>query len=212
MKMELGRISLPKPYRIPLIVLLCVAILVVSYLLYFSGQFREKGRLGQDLARTQQEVNRLTVIKNSMPEGRKQYEALQERLQEAIREMPEQKEIPNLLRQVSVTAQGSRTRIKYFAPKDAQPADFYSELPFEIKYSGVYHSLGYFFDGVRHMERIVRVTSFSLEAKGTGQKVQLEGSCLAKTYVFQKESIKPKESKEKLKDRKKGGKNVPAPK
>jgi Tfp pilus assembly protein PilO len=57
------------------------------------------------------------------------------------------------------------------------------------------------------MERIVRVTSFSLEAKGTGQKVQLEGSCLAKTYVFQKEP-KPKESKDKKKDEK----NAPAPK
>jgi type IV pilus assembly protein PilO len=207
MKMELGKISLPKPYRIPLIVLLCVAILVASYLFLLSDQFREKGRLSQDLAHTQQEVARLTIIKNSMPEGRKQYVALQERLQEAIREMPEQKEIPNLLRQVSMTAQGSRTRIKFFAPKEIQPADFYSELPFEIKYSGLYHSLGYFFDGIRHMERIVRVTSFSLEAKGTGQKVQLEGSCLAKTYVFQKEP-KPKESKDKKKD----DKNAPAPK
>jgi len=208
MKMELGKISLPKPYRIPLIVLLCVAILVASYLLVFSALFREKGRLEQDLAHTQQEVARLTIIKNSMPEGRKQYAALQERLQEALREMPEQKEVPNLLRQVSITAQGSRTRIKFFAPKEIQPADFYSELPFEIKYSGLYHSLGYFFDGIRHMERIVRVTSFSLEAKGTGQKVQLEGSCLAKTYVFQKEPIKPKESK----DKKKGEKNAPASK
>ncbi len=208
MKMELGKISLPKPYRIPLIVLFCVAILVASYVFVFSSQFREKGRLSQDLAHTQQEVVRLTIIKNSMPEGRKTYAALQERLQEAIREMPEQKEIPNLLRQVSLTAQGSRTRIKFFAPKEIQPADFYSELPFEIKYSGLYHSLGYFFDGVRHMERIVRVTSFSLEAKGTGQKVQLEGSCLAKTYVFQKEPIKSKDSKDKKKDEK----NAPAPK
>ena len=211
MKLELRKISLPKPYRIPLIVLLCVAILVVSYFLVFSDQFREKGRLSQDLARTQQEVARLTVIKDSMPEGRKTYAALQERLQEAIREMPEQKEIPNLLRQVSLTAQGSRTRIKFFAPKEIQPADFYSELPFEIKYSGLYHSLGYFFDGVRHMERLVRVTSFSLEAKGTGQKVQLEGSCLAKTYVFQKEPIKSKDGKEKPQD-KKDDKNVPAKK
>ena len=211
MKMEMGKISLPKPYRLPLIALLCVAILVVSYFLVFSAQFQEKGRLKQDLARTQAEVSRLTIIKNSMPEGRKQYEALQASLQEAMREMPEQKEIPNLLRQVSLTAQGSRTRIKYFAPKEVQPQDFYAELPFEIKYAGPYHSLGYFFDGVRHMERVVQITSFSLESKGTGQKVQLEGSCLAKTYVFQKEA-RPKGSKEKSKDGKKDEKNVPAPK
>lgn len=211
MKMELGKVSLPKPYRLPLIVLLCVAILVASYFLVFSEQFKQKGIMAQNLAHTQAEVARLTIIKNSMPEGRKQYEALQASLQEAVREMPEQKEIPNLLRQVSLTAQGSRTRIKYFAPKDVQQQDFYAELPFEIRYAGPYHSLGYFFDGVRHMERIVQITSFSLESKGTGQKVDLEGSCLAKTYVFQKGPM-PKGSKEKLKEGKKDEKNVPASK
>ena len=207
MKMEMGKISLPKPYRLPLIAVLCVAILVASYFLIFSPQFQEKRIMAQNLAHTQGEVARLTIIKNSMPEGRKQYEALQASLQEAMREMPEQKEIPNLLRQVSMTAQGSRTRIKYFALRDVQQQDFYAELPFEIKYSGPYHSLGYFFDGVRHMERIVQITSFSLESKGTGQKVELEGSCLAKTYVFQKEA-KPKGPKGGRKDEK----NVPAPK
>ena len=203
MKNDLSSLSLPKPYRVPLIALLCVAILVVSYVLVFSGQFKEKGRLTRDLVHEQQEVSRLTAIKNNMETTRKEYAELKDRFQEALRQMPEEKEVPNLLRQISLTAQTSRTRIRFFAPKEVQPADFYSELPFEIKYTGLYHSLGYFFDGIRHMERIVRVTSFSLEGKGTGQKVTLEGSCLAKTYVFQKE--KPKEKK-------KGEKNGPAPK
>ena len=109
-----------------------------------------------------------------------------------MRQMPEEKEVPNLLRQISTTAQGARIKIKYFAPKDVQQADFYAELPFEIKYAGPYHGLGYFFDGIRNMERIVHVTSFSLEAKGSGQKPVLEGSCLAKTYVFQKDGAKAK--------------------
>ncbi len=206
MKMELGKITLPKPYRLPLIVLLNVAILAMSYMLVFGKQFQEKGMLTQDLGQMRQEVNRLTAIKNNMQTTRKEYAELKDHLQDVLRQMPEAKEIPNLLRQVSLAAQGSRTRIKYFAPKDVLPGDFYSELPFEIKYSGLYHSLGYFFDGIRHMERIVRVTSFSLEGKGTGQKVTLEGSCLAKTYVFQKEP------RDKSKDKKKDEKNGPAPK
>jgi len=112
--------------------------------------------------------------------------------------MPEEKEVPNLLRQVSFTAQETKTRIKFFAPKETQAREFYLELPFEIKYAAPYHSVGYFFEGIRRMERIVHVASFSLEAKGTPEKMHLEGSCTAKTYVYLKDTPKdkPKEKKE----------------
>ncbi len=79
--------------------------------------------------------------------------------------------------------------MKYFAPKESVPREFYLELPFEMKYTGSYHSIGYFFDGIRKLERIIHITSFSLEAKETGPRGILEGSCLAKTYVFIKEPL-----------------------
>ena len=203
MKIELTAIAIPKRYSLPLIVAMNIAILVASYFLVFGGQFRERGRLSQDLAKAQQEQGRLTQIKNNLETTRREYATATADLQEMMRQMPEEKEIPNLLRQISSTAQGARIRIKYFAPKDAQPGDFYTELPFEIRYAGPYHGLGYFFDGIRNMERIVHVTSFSLESKGTAQKPLLEGTCLAKTYVFQKDGSAAK------KDEKKDGKNGP---
>ena len=46
------------------------------------------------------------------------------------------------------------------------------------------------------------MTSFSLEAKEPGQKCVLEGTCLAKTYVFMKDPPKERE-----KEKKKEGKN-----
>jgi type IV pilus assembly protein PilO len=211
MKMELTAIAIPKRYSMPLIVGLNIVILVVSYLLVFGGQFREKGALAGDLAKAQQELGRLTGIRSNMEKTRKEYASLTRDLDEAMKQMPEEKEIPNLLRQISTTAQGSRTRIKYFAPKEMQPGEFYAEVPFEIKYAGLYHSLGYFFDGIRNMERIVHITSFSLESKGTAQKAVLEGSCLAKTYVFQKEGTIGKKdgAKDKSKEGKKEKKNGP---
>ena len=211
MKMELTAIAIPKQYSLPLIVGLNIVILVVSYFLVFSGQFQEKGVLTQELAKAQQELSRLTMLKNNMDKLRREYAALTADLQGMMRQMPEEKEVPNLLRQVSTTAQGARVKIKYFAPKDVKQEEFYAELPFEIRYAGLYHSLGYFFDGIRNMERIVHVTSFSLESKGTGQKAVLEGSCLAKTYVFQKDgaNVKKDGTKEKSKDEKKEKKNEP---
>lgn len=214
MKIEMTSIAIPKQYSLPLIIALNIAILVASYFLVFGGQFKQKAALSAELTTARQELARVTAVKNNLEKTRREHAILVANLQEMVKQMPEEKEVPNLLRQISGTAQGSRARIKYFAPKDIQPKDFYAELPFEIKYGGQYHSLGYFFDGVRNMERIVHITSFSLENKGTTQKPLLEGSCLAKTYVFQKEGAKKdgakdKSGKDKPKDGKKEDKNVP---
>jgi hypothetical protein len=50
------------------------------------------------------------------------------------------------------------------------------------------------------MDRLVNITSFSLEAKGTPKNVVLEGTCNASAYVYMKE--KPKTQ---IKDDKKAG-------
>ncbi len=204
MKMELTAIAIPKQYSLPLIVGLNIVILVVSYFLVFGGQFQEKKALTQNLAKAQQELARLTMMRNNLDKTRREYAALTADLQGMINQMPEEKEVPNLLRQISTTAQGARVKIKYFAPKDVVPGDFYAELPFEIKYAGLYHSLGYFFDGVRNMERIVHVTSFSMENKGTAQKPVIEGTCLARARLSKERSKCQKNGeKEKSKDEKK---------
>lgn len=214
MKIELTSMAIPKKYSLPLIVGLNIVILVLSYFLVFEAQFREKAALDRELSSARQELARLTAIKNNLDKMRAEYAALSADLQSMIRQMPEEKEIPNLFRQVSTTAQSARMKIKYFGPKEMQPVDFYAELPFEIRYTGLYHGLGYFFDGVKNMERIVHVTSFSMESKGTVHKPVLEGSCLAKTYVFQKDgtNVKKDEAKDKSKDGKKDAKNGPGKK
>jgi len=192
MKIEMKGLSIPKRYRLILVIVLDILILVGAYFFVYDDQYQQKKRLEADVSAAQQELNKLIAVKNDIEKARKEYAQLKVTLQDLIRQMPEEKEVPNLLRQVSFTAQQARTRIRYFAPREAQPRDFYSELPFEIKYSAPYHSIGYFFDGVRKMERIVHVTSFSLESRSTGQRNMLEGTCLAKTYVFRKDAPKEK--------------------
>lgn len=192
----------PKKYRIALIIALDLLILAGSYFLIFASQFEQKNRLAAEISTAQQELNKLIAVKNNIEKTRREYAELKANLQDVLRQMPEEKEVPNLLRQVSFTAQETKTRIKYFAPKDVQVREFYAELPFEIKYNGPYHNIGYFFDGVRKMERIIHIASFSLESKGAREKVVLEGSCVAKTYIYVKEA-----PKDKTKDKKKEEKN-----
>lgn len=205
MKMEFKRIAIPRKYRVSLIIALDVAILIAGYFLVLSSQYENRARLVLEADAAQQELNKLVTIKANLEKARKEYAQIKTDLQDAMRQMPEEKEVPGLLRQVSLTAQESRMRIRYFAPKAVQARDFYAEMPFEIRYAAPYHSIGYFFDGMRKMERIVHITGFSLESKGVAEKVVLEGSCIAKAYVLNKEA-----AKEKPAEKKKEEKNEPA--
>lgn len=202
MKIETKGFTVPRKYRVMLILLLPVLILVGAYFLVFDAQLRSEAQVTADLKAVRQDLARVNTMKSDMVKARKEHAQLKADLQDRLAQMPEEKEVPNLLRQVSFAAQETKTRIKYFAPKEAQPQDFYWELPFEMKYNAPYHNIGYFFDGIRKLERIVHVTSFSLEAKESGQKTVLEGTCLAKTYVYSKEPPPKKEEK-------KEGKNEP---
>jgi type IV pilus assembly protein PilO len=202
MKIEMKGVSIPRKYRLPLTILLGIAIAAAGYFLLLKPQFEEKNRLSFEQNKAHQELERLVALKNNIAGARKEYALLKLTMEEAMRQMPEENEVPNLLRQVSFTAQESKIRIKYFAPKAIQAADFYSELPFDIRYSAPYHNIGYFFDGIRKLERIVHVTSFSLDSKASSGKIILEGTCTAKAYVLPKQT--PKETaKEKKKEEKK---------
>jgi type IV pilus assembly protein PilO len=190
MKLQLKELTIPGRYRVSLMCLLPAVIIVAAYFLFFDAQLREKKRLDAEAKGLRQELLKVTAIKNNMEKTRREYASLKADLHHRLRQMPEETEVPALLRQVSLAAQETRTHVKYFAPKESLAREFYSELPFEMKYTGSYHSIGYFFDAVRKLERIIHITSFSLEAKEAGAKGTLEGSCLAKTYVFLKESAR----------------------
>ena len=175
-------------HRIVIICVLGILLLIGAYYLIWRPQFDEKQRLASEADSLVQQHNKLLAIKADLPRAKKEFIQLKANLETVLRQIPEDKEIPGLLRQVSSTAQETKTRLKYFAPRQTQARDFYSELPFDIRYSGSYHNLGYFFDGVSKLERIVHITSFTLESKGADDKIVLDGNCVAKTYVASKEA------------------------
>lgn len=186
--------KIPAPYKVAVIVVLNVAIFAAFFFLVLSDQFEVKKRLDNDYQALRRDLDRITTIKNNMPKYRAEYTSVQEKLKDVLIQLPERKDIPNLLRNISSIGTESGTRVKYFEPKALVNKEFYGELPFDIKYSGAFQNIGYFFDGVRKLDRIIDITSFSLEAKGVPGKMYLEGQCQAKAYVYLHEA--PKEKKE----------------
>jgi len=207
-------IKIPKTYK--LIFCLFINGLIFAALFYYfvMPQLETKRLLIEEHVKLKQELDNMVAIKNNMEKFRKEYAQLQELLQQMLKQLPETKDIPNLLRNISTLGTETRLKITYFEPKPVQNKEFYSELPFNIRFSGPFHHIGYFFDGIRKLERIINVTSFSLtlDPKIIPGKLNLTGECTAKTYVYLKQQPKKEEKKEKKDEKKDGKGEAPAKK
>ncbi len=179
--------KIPRAYRIVLMLTLTIAAFAGVYFWLLVPQFDQRRFLAGEYQNAKQELDRLTLMKANFEKSQKEYFQLKDNLERVLVQMPEEKDVPNLLRQVSLVGQEAKLRVKFFEPKQLQAKDFYYELPFELRYAGGYHNAGYFFDGVRKLDRIIHVANFSLESKVVASKLTMEGTCLAKTYVYSKQ-------------------------
>lgn len=185
-------VKIPKVYKLIFSLVLNIGIFVLCFFLILSPQLDEKKKLQKDYEELKKELDRMVTIKNNMDKYRKEFERVQAMFQESLKQLPEHKDIPNLLRNVTNLGTETRMKITFFEPKPMQHKEFYSELPFVIRFNAPYHNIAYFFDGIRRLERIMTVSSFAMapDPKSPPGRMMLNGDCVAKTYVYLKEQPK----------------------
>lgn len=197
--------------KVPPLYKFIVMIIIVGAVLFALVQFArapkiaERDKLVKENIEVQKKLNTLRDIVKNMDKHRREYAEMQEVLLDVLKKLPESKDIPNLLRSVTSVSEETRLKVKFFEPKEIKTKEFYQELPFEMKFSGSFHNVAYFFDGIRKMERLVNVTNISLASKGNVSRPELEGTCSANAYVYSKDAA-PKGKTDK---KGKGGKGAP---
>jgi type IV pilus assembly protein PilO len=130
------------------------------------------------------------------------------RFNEVKAQLPEQKEIPELLRQVSNLGRDSGLEVTLFRQKPEILHDLYAEVPVEMAVRGGYHQIALFFDKVRHLDRIVNVSDISVKnPQPVDGQMYVEASFFATTYRFLSEEEREQIAKEKADaEKKKKGK------
>ena len=117
----------------------------------------------------------------------KQFEAemaqVDTQFKEALKLLPNKKEIPKLLRNITQLGTDSRLQFHLFSPQKERGKDFYMEIPVSIQVSGNYHDVAVFFDRVGGMERIVNILNVSMQPVGQRSAI-LTTTCDAVTYRF----------------------------
>lgn len=117
-----------------------------------------------------------------------------EAFNEAMKALPDKREIPSLLTGVSRAGSNAGLSFHLFQPENEISKQFYNEIPVSIKVEGSYHQIADFFFQVLHLNRIVTINDVDVKIKQSGQS--LEMSCRAVTYMFvEKQALQEKDQK-----------------
>jgi len=149
------------------IVLLCVG--------YYYGIHAPKVL---ELETKQQELTKLNAkyseqqrVLANIENFRQELRDMQEQFKDALKQLPNSSEIPALLSNISSLAQESGLEITLFKPAPELAKGFYADIPVSMKVRGNYHDIGYFFEKIAKLDRIVNIENISMKAsrkRGTG--------------------------------------------
>jgi type IV pilus assembly protein PilO len=154
--------KLPRAYRMAAIPVLCALVFgLYGYTLYkpASAQLAQVEQQERDL---QRKVSEVRAIVANLAAFEKELADLEQKLKLALRQLPDSKELPVLLTDITSLGKDAGLEFKLFKPKAEVPRDFYAEVPIEIEFSGSYHDIARFFDKVSKLPRIVNVSRMDM--------------------------------------------------
>jgi type IV pilus assembly protein PilO len=186
-----------------------VAILIILlyvFLLYLprSTQITQNRERIQSL---EQEKTKLQSLIKEPEKTKQEIEEVEGQFNQAKTQLPEQKEIPELLKQVSNLGRDSGLEVVLFRQKAEVLQDLYAEVPVEMAVRGNYHQVALFFDKVRSLDRIVNISDTNMKnPQLVGGQMQVDAAFAATTYRFLNEEERMRVAKEKEAAAKKKGK------
>ena len=194
MKELLDRIlDLPRQQKIGVLAGLIVAILLLDYFLFYSPRSDEISKLTQEVENQRNERDKKKKEAANIPKLKEQMAQLDGRLKEAVAQLPDRKEIPDLLSSISNKVKESGLDILIFRPRAENIQEFYAEIPVDIVVRGGFHNVATFFDEVGRLNRLVNIANIELRnPRANEDQVIMEVSTIATTFRFLDEAERAK--------------------
>jgi type IV pilus assembly protein PilO len=138
----------------------------------------EQKKLDQDYIEKQ-------AIANNLNQFRREKELLEQRLQEALAELPDDKRLDELLQLFQDRATKAGLDILTIEPQALVSEGFYARIPIPMTVQGNYHEIATFLDAVGRLRRIVNVNNLAFDSpKDQNGRVVLNAKFLATTFMF----------------------------
>ena len=160
-------------------------IAAVAFFFWFKPQNAKLKTLRAERVKIEQEVQNLKQKKRELDKIEADIAAMTAKLKTLEVNIPQRKEIADILRQIQALAYDSRLDVLRFAPGNEINKEFYAEWPIPIQVSGNYHNLGYFFDKLSRFARVFTIENFTIKALTRQTDLNtISANWTAKTYFF----------------------------
>ena len=169
-----------KDPKVQKIMLGIMSVVILSYV-YFGTNFipynypvrqTKIEALEKEYAKLNTELEKARKMVGNLARLEAEYERLHDQWLSAQALLPEAKEMPELLRQVTTAGNKAGVQFKFFEPQPPAPQEFFAEHPVKIRVRGNYHQVGIFLSRLANLQRIVNVSRLELIAptamKGKG--------------------------------------------
>ena len=209
LKINIDFETMPPSRRLLVIILPSLIITALFIFFIIMPAYEERTKLKAELDKQEQDILLARQQAAKLPALVAENERLTRRLLELQAQLPEEKEVSGLLRQVSELGVKSGLDVVSWKPKERivhQSKEVY-EIPVDVEMRGSYHRFGQFYSRITRLPRVVNISGISMKpAEEKFQQKQakiLHVSFIAKTYSLIPEQEKKEiEKKEKEKEQK----------
>ena len=195
----------PQSVKVFFLALLCAVVLLFGWYFFVSDQQDGLKTLAGKEDQLKQEFSAKQAKSVNLEALQQQLDEMQDMLRQLLRQLPSKTEMPELLVDVSQTAQSAGLESDLFQPGPETPKDFYAEKPITLRMTGTYHQFGTFISGVASLPRVVILTmhDVSLQAAQAagknapppGGRLTMEGTVKTYRYMCDEETAPAKSGK-----------------
>ena len=193
-------LRLPRQQKIGILAGLVVFLLVIGYFYVYLPGDDQVTKLAEEITGVRADRDKKKALSVNLPKLQKELQEWDAKLKAAVAQLPDRKEIPDLLSSLSTKAREAGLEILLFRPRAENFQEFYAEIPVDIVVRGGFFNAVTFFDEVGKLNRLVNIDNIDLKnPKVGGDQVALEISTLTTTYRFLDEGERKKVAEEKAK-------------
>ena len=178
--------NIPFHFQVIIAVLPPLILIVAFVFMVYIPKDKEIDELGVKLAKLnieiaagEEKVKRLDAL---IAENK----ILKERLMELRKQLPKEKEVSVLLKQISELGLKSGLGIILWKPepKKTDPEGLYVEIPVTVEVMTGYHQLGAFFSHISRLQRLVNISDIRFDVKkDTSGQTRIYAKFMARTFA-----------------------------
>lgn len=190
----------PKLQKIGILAATIILLAALYYSFFYSPRSDEMAKLADSVEIARNEKATKLQKAANLPRLIKDIQRLEMELTKAVAQLPNKKEIADLLRTISAKASQSGLDVLLFRPRVETFQEFYAEVPVDITVKGSFHNTVGFFDEVGRLNRLVNIDNIGFKNLNIpGDNVILETTSVATAFRFLDDAERKKVADDKAK-------------